>query len=97
ANGADGEPERLTRDEAPDMEPSVAKDGSIVFVRGPGSSARLWVRASDGTEHRLTKTELAERWPVVSPNGQRVVYVQFADGARRPPMHTCQAHADRPR
>ncbi len=83
ATGAADAPSQLTTDRASDVEPSVAADGSIVFVRGRGASARLWLRAPDGTEQRLTKTELGERWPVVAPDGKRVAYVQVSDGGRR--------------
>jgi len=82
ADGA-GEPERLTSDPADDMEPTVGSDGTVVFTRGRLSRARLWVRDSTGAERRLTTTELAERWAALSPDGQRVAYVQFPDVGRR--------------
>jgi Tol biopolymer transport system component len=46
--GAGGEPERLTRDEEPEGEATVARDGSIVFVRGRVARARLYVRSPAG-------------------------------------------------
>ena len=78
-----GEVERLTNDALPDVEPTVTREGSVAFVRGRGAAARVWVRSSSGAEQRLTRTELQERWPVASPDGRRVAYVQFADGPRR--------------
>jgi gamma-glutamyltranspeptidase/glutathione hydrolase len=78
-----GSPERLTNDAQPDAEPTVGRDGTIAFVRGRGTAARLWVRTPAGAEQRLTRNELQERWPVASPDGKRVAYVQLADGARR--------------
>ena len=78
-----GSIERLTNDALPDAEPTVAHDGSVAFVRGRGAAARIWLRAAGGAEQRLTRTELQERWPVASPDGRRLAYVQFADGARR--------------
>ena len=78
-----GTVERLTNDALPDAEPTVGRDGSIAFVRGRGTATRVWVRTPAGVEQRLTRTELQERWPVASPDGRRVAYVQFADGARR--------------
>ncbi len=81
--GADGEATRLTTDPAPDLEPSVAASGAVVFVRGRGSAARLWMRDASGGEHRLTRTEEQERWPAVSPDGQRVAWVQVGENSRR--------------
>ena len=81
--GAAGEATRLTTDPAPDLEPSVAASGAVVFVRGRGSAARLWMRDASGGEHRLTRTEEQERWPAVSPDGQRVAWVQVGENSRR--------------
>jgi gamma-glutamyltranspeptidase len=78
-----GTPERLTSGDRTDAEPAVGTDGAIVFVRGRGPDARIWVRSADGTERRLTTFNEPERWPEVSPSGERVAYVQFGDGARR--------------
>src|SRR4030095_3708951 len=54
-----------------------------VCVRVRATSSRLWIRNAGGNVQRLTRGELQERWPVASPDGRRVAYVQFADGARR--------------
>ncbi|HEX6315430.1 MAG TPA: gamma-glutamyltransferase, partial [Gemmatimonadaceae bacterium] len=78
-----GQVERLTNNVLPDAEPTVARDGSVAFVRGRGAASRIWVRTAAGAERRLTRTELQERWPVASPNGRRVAYIQFAEGVRR--------------
>ena len=50
-----GEPERLTTSPLPEGQPSVARDGRIVFVRGRLGAAALWVRLPNGTETRFTK------------------------------------------
>jgi len=85
ANGTtpSGDPERLTTSPEPDEEPSVGNDGRIIFVRGRGAMARLWSRARDGTEQRLTRGQAAERWPTVSPDGARVAYVAVTETGRR--------------
>lgn len=80
---ARGVPERLTTDPAPDVEPTVAADGSVLFVRGRLSQARLWQRAAAGAEKRLTNSPTAERWPAVAPDGRRVAYVQVTEAGRR--------------
>ena len=78
-----GQPERLTTSPEPDAEPSIAADGRIVFVRGRGDAARLWSRARDGAEQRLTRGQVAERSPAVSPDGARVAYVAVTETGRR--------------
>ena len=87
ANGTGGtptaQPERLTTSPEPDAEPSLASDGRIVFVRGRGGAARLWVRARDGTEQRLTRGQAGERSPAVEPDGARVAYVAVTETGRR--------------
>ena len=78
-----GAVERLTSTPLPEAEPTVGRDGSVAFVRGRGADSRIWVRSAEGAEQRLTRTEMQERWPVASPDGRRIAYVQFAEGVRR--------------
>ena len=91
-----GDVQRLTNDALPDAEPTVAKDGAVAFVRGRGDAARIWVRSAAGVESRLTRTESQERWPVASPDGGRIAYVQFADGVRRLRVRAFTAAAEAP-
>ena len=83
AVSAPSEPERLTTSPEPDGEPSVGNDGRIIFVRGRGAMARLWSRSGDGTEQRLTRGQVSERWPTVSPDGAKVAYVAVTETGRR--------------
>jgi gamma-glutamyltranspeptidase len=83
AGGAPGQPERLTTSAEPEGEPSVGNDDRIIFVRGRGDLARLWSRARDGSEQRLTRAQVAERSPAVSPDGARVAYVAVTETGRR--------------
>ena len=81
AAAPNGSPEQLTRSGEPDGEAGVLASGGVVFVRGYGRAARLWLRDSTGNERRLTSGENTERWPAV--HGDRVAYVQITDDARR--------------
>ena len=47
-------PERLTSGDAVDGDPSVAPDGAVVFERGRGLAADIWLRSADGAENRST-------------------------------------------
>ena len=82
-NGQAGEATRLTTDPAPDLEPTLLKDGTIIFVRGRLNSARLWQRGPSGGEKRVTSGSAAERSPQASPDGERYAYIQQNDDGRR--------------
>ncbi|GIW51055.1 MAG: hypothetical protein KatS3mg081_0410 [Gemmatimonadales bacterium] len=74
-------PERLTTSPQWDHQPTAGPNGSIVFVRGRGPAARLWIRTADGVERRLTRERgSAEAWPAFSPQGDRVAYVSQRAG-----------------
>ncbi|CAA9328927.1 MAG: Gamma-glutamyltranspeptidase @ Glutathione hydrolase [uncultured Gemmatimonadaceae bacterium] len=90
ASGAAGAPERVTTSPEWDGEPRVVPAavaagarpipaGTIIFVRGRGPTARLWLRAPNGAERRLTSGKGAERWPAPSPDGARIAYVATLD------------------
>src|SRR5216110_306336 len=82
-NGAASAPVRLFGGADDDMEPAMTRDGRVLLVRGRGSAARVWVRERDGAEHRLTSSRTAERWPALSPNGERVAFVAITEATRR--------------
>lgn len=83
AGAALSEPTRITTARGQEGEAALAPDGSIVFVRGRGPGADLWVRTPRGEERQLTRGAGAERWPAVSPDGRRVAYSATRDGATR--------------
>lgn len=88
SDGVAGEPERLTNTPDAETMPSVATDGRIAFVRGFGGAARVWIRAIDGSEKRLTDRELPEISPAFSPDGARVAYVGVNELQRRVVVRT---------
>lgn len=73
-----GEPARLTSGPA-DGEPAVAPDGRLFFIRGFTTAGRLWERAPDGSEQRVTDNVDAESWPAISREGH-LAYVTTNDG-----------------
>ncbi|HEX5436030.1 MAG TPA: gamma-glutamyltransferase [Gemmatimonadaceae bacterium] len=85
-------PVRVTSTGQWDVEPTVGKDGTIIFVRGRGAVARLWRRAPDGTEHRVTNGKVAERWPAYAPDGDQVAYITLTERGRE--LHVRWLHGD---
>jgi gamma-glutamyltranspeptidase/Tol biopolymer transport system component len=93
-DGAAGEPERLTQAPGWEVEPSVAPDGRIVFTRGSGGAARLWVREPDGTERRLATVERTERGARVAPDGATVAFVAVRGDTARLVVRTLASGAE---
>lgn len=90
------EPARLTSSAEWEGEPTVLPDGAVVFVRGHGPTARLWVQSPSGAERRLTDAEGgAERWPTATPNGDRVAYVRRAERSVELRLHWFQGDSTR--
>ena len=91
---APGAPERITTDPLPDHEPTVAADGTIIFVRGRLNEARLWQRSVAGAETRVTTGTTPERAPHMAPDGKRFAYLQQFDGGRRVRLRSLGATTD---
>ena len=94
ANGAVGEPQRLTTSPLPEGEPAVARDGQVFFVRGRLGAAMLWVRRPNGSEARVTSDRAAEEWPAISSDGTRLAYVAIADGTHKLHVRTIDTNRD---
>src|SRR5512140_2099627 len=47
SSGAAGDPERITDSPMPEGQPTLARDGRIIFVRGRLGAAALWIRQPD--------------------------------------------------
>lgn len=94
AGAAAGPPQQLTRSSQPDGQPTVAPDGSIIFTRGRGAGAQLWIRDATGGESRFTDSRATERSAVVSPNGTRVAYVSFDATGRTLHLRTLATRSD---
>ncbi len=80
--GASSGPVRLLESSEPESEPAVLPDGGILFVRGAGQAADLWLVDGEGIERRLTNRDAPARNPAVSPDGRLVVYTT---GSERSP------------
>ncbi|MFQ5628013.1 MAG: gamma-glutamyltransferase [bacterium] len=93
-NGAAKELVRLTDSPEADKKPDISKDGALVWVRGNGPEANLWLKKVGVQEEQLTKKPGAEYSPAISPDGKFVVYV--AESKRRKQLRILRLsdHAD---
>lgn len=92
--GAASEPTRLLGTPDDESEPALTREGRLLFVRGRGSEARIWVRERDGSERRLTSSRTAERWPAIAPDDDRVAFVSLSEAGRRLVVRRLAAPAD---
>jgi gamma-glutamyltranspeptidase/glutathione hydrolase len=94
AGGKAGTPEQLTHGIQPDGQPVVAQDGRLVFTRGRGAAAQLWVRSLVGAEYRLTSNRAAERSAALSPDGSSVAYIALDESGRHLRLRNLSSGAD---
>jgi gamma-glutamyltranspeptidase / glutathione hydrolase len=88
------QPQRLTTSSLADGEPTVARDGRIVFVRGRLGAATLWVHDAGGGDARLTTSRDVEEWPAISADGARLAYIALAAGTRHLHVRTLATGQD---
>ena len=91
--GAIGRPVRLLGSSKPESEPAVLPGGEIVFVRGAGLDADLWLIDGEGVERRLTDLAAPARNPAVSPDGRLVVYTTGFEAS--PELRVLDLESDR--
>jgi gamma-glutamyltranspeptidase len=94
ANGSAQSAQRLTTHAAHDVAPAPLPDGRIVFQRGLGGDARLYVREVDGSERRLGSVERQERRPRISRDGQRVAFLTAGESSRSVVVHDLTTRRD---
>jgi Tol biopolymer transport system component len=57
-------------------------DNRLVYTSSTGGNTDIWIMNADGMNRsQLTTTPGADNWPVVTPDGQVVVFVSERDGA----------------
>lgn len=74
-DGRAGDERALTDSPEPEAEPTVGRNGVIVFVRGHGTGRDLWLRDANGSLSQLTDDDGAEFSPAVSPDGNSLAYI----------------------
>ena len=77
------QPVRITTARGPEGEAAVGPDGAIVFVRGRGPGADVWLRTARGEERQVTREAGADRSPAISPDGRRIAFAATRDGTTR--------------
>lgn len=68
--------------EEEDLQPHIGKDNTLVWVKGKGADANLWIKKSGKDAYRLTSGRGPEHSPSLSPDGTRVVYIAERKGRK---------------
>ena len=76
-------PTPFTQGARHDVSPAPLPNGDVIFQRGLGADARLWVHRVDGTERRFVTREETARRPRVSMDGARVAWLAISESGRR--------------
>lgn len=63
-----------------DTAPTIAQDGTVVWVKGIGPSAKLWRQKPGQKAKKLSTLKGAEHSPSISQDGQYIVFIQEANG-----------------
>jgi len=82
--GQFSEPRRLLGSAEDNTQPAVGADGTVVWVRGQGADANLWM-LRDGEEMQLTEEVGEEYHPAISPDGFTLAYIARQD--RKPKLY----------
>lgn len=93
-DGSAGAPERLTDTRTASVQPTVAADGRVAFVRGSGASARIWMRDAGGVLTRMAAQERGEHHPRFSPDGTRLAFVAVRGDTARLVVRTLATGAE---
>jgi len=81
ADEAGMNPRQLTSDPLTDVQPAVSPDNrSIVFLSDRKGVPHLWSMDMDGGSLRQLTDGTGELFPAYSPDGQAIVYQDFASG-----------------
>lgn len=75
-------PELFLQTEEEDTQPHIIKDGTLIWVKGIGADANLWVKKPEKKPYQLTRGSGAEHSPALSPDGTRVAYIAERKGRK---------------
>lgn len=75
--------QQITNSATSDREPTIGKDGTIIWVRGKGVDANLWIKKPGEKEKELTSTLGSEANPAIDPNGKSVLYIAERKGQKQ--------------
>ena len=79
-NGKPGAPEVVIQSPAADIQPDVAADGTICWVRGLGPESDIWIKYPEAKPTQLTSILGPDHSPAIHPDGKQVIYISERKG-----------------
>ncbi|CAN5283719.1 hypothetical protein BH10ACI1_BH10ACI1_20490 [soil metagenome] len=77
---ADGKnPRQVTFDKASDEQPSISKDGKIVFISSRTGAPHIWKLNNVGGDAQQLTSKGGESFPQITPDGQTVIFTSFGN------------------
>ncbi len=73
--GPKGTTQAIISSAEPDLQPSFAQDGTMVWTRGLGARSDIWMRKSDGQTTQVTSTLGPDHSPALHPDGNQLLYI----------------------
>ncbi len=73
--GTTGKPQAIIRSREPDLQPSFARDGTMVWTRGLGARSDIWMKKADKPATQITSTLGPDHSPALHPDGDRLLYI----------------------
>lgn len=74
-DGSDGWRQAFIRSTEPDLQPSFAQDGTLVWTRGLGARSDIWMKKPNSSALQITSTLGPDHSPALHQDGNQLLYI----------------------